>query len=256
MAQLVPIDPKFISASWSSTLARITVTAKGISGRIATAEFKRVLEFTGGRKLRLEGFFGGGNPDALPFDKTYTEEKITTKPSPSGEILVAHADLTTKKETTSEIVLITDTAAPTPVPVQPVQPDTPIVALKPQLMPSSQPKIDASAVVLQPINIDLPKQNFVRIMAAIPDPAIYRSNLEGRNEIDPLYTWRSGIMQGQAYWDVTWSWSADSSTKGMFTVTTTQSALHQTNGPTQITVQQYTVKCQAKAMVDLSDPNA
>lgn len=256
MAQLVPIDPKFISANWSSTLARFTVTAKSISGRIATAEFKRVLEFTGGRKLRLEGFFGGGNPDALPFGKTYTEEKVTTKPSPSGKILVVHADLTTKKETTSDLVVTTDVSAPTPVPSQPAQPDVPTVALKPQPMPSSQPKIDASAVVLQPINVDLPKQNFVRIMAAIPNPAILRSTVEGRNEPDPLYTWRSGVTQGQAYWDVAWSWSADSSTKGMFTVTTTQSALNQTNGPTQITVQQYTVKCLSKVMVDLSDPNA
>lgn len=255
MAQLIPIDPKSITAIWSSSLSKLTVTAKSIPARWATADFKRVVEFTGGRKLRLEGFAGGGNPDALPFDKTYTEDKITVKPSFS-KIFVVHADLTTKKESTSEIVLATDAPAPTPVPAQP---DVPIVALKPQPIPIAQSKIDTSAVVLQPIGIDLLNRNFVRIMTPIPNPAVFRSNLDARNEADSLIIWRSGVMQGQAYWDVAWSRTVDASTKTTFTVTTTQGAVNQANGPNQITVQQYVVQAASsnpRPMVDLSDPNA
>lgn len=247
MAVLIPVDPKFLSANWSSTLARLTVTARNIPGYVATADFKR-LDWMGGRKLRLEGFFGGlGNPP--PFDKTYTEDGITTKPK-FEKVIVVHADLNTKKETTSEVSLTFENP----------QPAGPIVPLKPQSMPAAQPKNDPSAVILQAITVNLAINNFVRITAPIPNPAVYRYTIDGRNDADNLYTWRSGEAQGLAYWDVAWNWMGNADTKNSFTVTTTQAAVNQASGPTQTTVQQYIVKfampTNANGPRDLSDPNA
>lgn len=250
MANPVPFDPKNITANYSSSLKQLTVTANGpLPGNIASAELKR-LELMGGRKFRLEGFstgFGSNQPSIL--SKTYTENDLPG-PLKFSKVFVVLLDPTSKKEMTAEIPIAVDAPALTPA-----VPST-VVPLKPQPMPSLPLKKETSA--LAAIGISLPAQNFVRITASVPDPALFRSTIEGRNEGDILYTWRAGQLPGQMFWDIAWEWSDPNAKPSTFTVVTSKSPIGPSNAPAQVTVQPYTVTLTPAngKPVDRFDPDA
>lgn len=166
------------------------------------------------------------------------------------KVFVVLLDLTSKKETTAEISIVVDAPVPTPAV------SSTVVPLKPQPMPTLPLKKESTALAV--ISVSLPAQNFVIITAPVPDPALFRSTIEGRNEGDILYTWRAGQLPGQMFWDIAWEWSDPNAKPSSFTVVTTKSPIGPSNAPAQVTVQPYTVTFAAAngKLVDRFDPDA
>jgi hypothetical protein len=236
--ELIPFDVSGIRATYYAPAQTLLVTAEGtVPNKVLGPSFERVT-IPGGMKLRVVSAMGGiPGPDK----KVSFQFPVTELPTPRFQnvTIVTAATWSSSKQTETSIPWTTsNTPMPSLAP-------PPIVALKPQPLPTSMPKPDPKASQLQPIPLTLPANNFVRVTTPVPDPAIWRYTIEARGDPEMVCVWRAGAMPGSFFWDL--AWGGDNMTlpagqKGTFTVTTSQSAVGQTDGPVQITVQPYAVK--------------
>lgn len=282
---LVPFDPKGFTANFSTATKKLTVTAVGtLPAPFVACDFKQDDEFSGGRLLRFLGSMGGGAGPVKPSQITKTwVDTVTAPPVQWKKYSIVYADLTSKKETTVSVPYTIDAPAPTPAPVPapipvpatggpvqpvpvqpvPVQPapvpsaggPLQVFVQTPSAKPTDRPKSDPTAILLREINVLLAAKDSIRVVAQIPDPALFRSTIEARFEGEALCIWRSGQAPGQLYWDVAWAAAGVKDTT--FLVTVMKTPLTPANAKPVVTVQGFPISWVARqSMVDLFDPDA
>ncbi|WPH03586.1 Hypothetical protein R9X50_00646800 [Acrodontium crateriforme] len=246
----------------------------------------------GGRKLNLESAGIGGIPaDDRRLTATYTETLGGTPRFSTVTVVVADSfksDATAKElsipiqiDPTSTTGGGTGTVVPNPIPnpnpnpapgpkptpstgtggtsafgIKPVIPVTTWPGPQSTTLPTFPVRLDPSAKILDQVTLLMAQgRQTIRVTAPMPESKTFSYQVEGRAEDDVVRAWRSGVVNGMFYWDITW-WRLDAgwgpAKNGVFTVTTITTPLASPNGPFTTVVQPYLLKM----LVDQFDPNA